>query len=85
MGDVELRMSTTVSFPCDNNDWWNHTMNEGDNHPWQCDGETVLTIKGWVCEEHPLTVWPHDDCAGPGMPVSNIERLLKELEAVSDE
>lgn len=19
-----------------------------------------------VCEKHPLTEWPHDDCSGPG-------------------
>ncbi len=23
---------------------------------------------GWICEEHPEQGWPHDDCAGPGMP-----------------
>jgi len=23
---------------------------------------------GWICEEHPDRPWPHDDCAGPGMP-----------------
>jgi hypothetical protein len=22
----------------------------------------------WVCEQHPNMPWPHDDCAGPGMP-----------------
>jgi hypothetical protein len=22
----------------------------------------------WVCEEHPETEWPHDDCDGAGMP-----------------
>lgn len=22
----------------------------------------------WVCEEHPDRPWPHDDCAGPGVP-----------------
>jgi hypothetical protein len=22
----------------------------------------------FVCEEHPATPWPHDDCAGPGEP-----------------
>ena len=25
----------------------------------------------WICEEHPLKPWPHDDCAGPGMPAGN--------------
>jgi hypothetical protein len=23
---------------------------------------------GWRCEAHPLMPWPHDDCAGPGVP-----------------
>jgi len=23
---------------------------------------------GWVYEQHPDLPWPHDDCAGPGMP-----------------
>jgi hypothetical protein len=23
---------------------------------------------GWICEAHPDQPWPHDDCAGPGMP-----------------
>lgn len=23
---------------------------------------------GMVCEQHPWSEWPHDDCAGPGMP-----------------
>jgi hypothetical protein len=22
----------------------------------------------WICEQHPDQGWPHDDCAGPGMP-----------------
>ena len=26
---------------------------------------------GWTCEEHIGTPWPHDDCAGPGMPCRN--------------
>lgn len=24
----------------------------------------------WICEQHPELDWPHDDCAGPGMPKS---------------
>src|SRR3990167_6498238 len=24
---------------------------------------------GWICETHPEREWPHEDCAGPGMPV----------------
>lgn len=22
----------------------------------------------WICEQHDTMPWPHDDCAGPGMP-----------------
>ena len=25
----------------------------------------------WICEKHPELDWPHDDCAGPGMPRTN--------------
>ena len=24
--------------------------------------------EGWICEAHPDRPWPHDDCAGPGIP-----------------
>ena len=24
--------------------------------------------EGWICEAHPDRRWPHDDCAGPGIP-----------------
>ena len=24
--------------------------------------------QGWVCEQHPNREWPHNACAGPGMP-----------------
>src|SRR5688572_3433009 len=24
--------------------------------------------EGWICEAHRDRGWPHDDCAGPGMP-----------------
>ena len=27
---------------------------------------------GWVCEQHPGRGWPHDDCAGPGMPCPHL-------------
>lgn len=27
---------------------------------------------GWRCEEHPDLPWPHDDCAGPGMPARDV-------------
>jgi hypothetical protein len=23
---------------------------------------------GWICGAHPERGWPHDDCAGPGVP-----------------
>ena len=29
--------------------------------------------QGWTCEKHPGTPWPHDECAGPGMPCQNRE------------
>lgn len=25
-------------------------------------------VMGWFCESHPDKPWPHDECAGPGMP-----------------
>ncbi len=28
----------------------------------------LIRRDGWMCEQHPGTEWPHDDCAGPGMP-----------------
>jgi hypothetical protein len=28
----------------------------------------VVALGGWVCEQHPWLEWPHDECAGPGMP-----------------
>jgi hypothetical protein len=24
--------------------------------------------EGWICEEHPDLAWPHENCAGPGIP-----------------
>jgi hypothetical protein len=24
--------------------------------------------EGWICEQHSDRGWPHEDCAGPGMP-----------------
>jgi len=41
---------------------------------------------GWVCEQHPERPFPHDDCAGPGVPCG--ERfaqaaLLAQREATS--
>lgn len=35
----------------------------------------------WVCEIHPELDWSHDDCAGPGMPVTERARVIKELRA----
>lgn len=37
----------------------------------------------WVCEQHPNTVWPHDECIGPGRKPSDEQwelfcSLLKE-------
>lgn len=31
-------------------------------------GCSVCKGELWICEEHPELPWPHDDCAGPGMP-----------------
>jgi hypothetical protein len=28
-------------------------------------------LDGWICEEHPDKPWPHDGCAGPGVPCDN--------------
>lgn len=30
-----------------------------------------VCISGWRCEQHPERGWPHDTCAGPGMPCEN--------------
>ena len=30
-------------------------------------------LEGWTCEKHIETPWPHDTCAGPGMPCRNKE------------
>jgi hypothetical protein len=36
---------------------------------WQHEHQAALVARdGWMCEAHPGTAWPHDDCAGPGMP-----------------
>lgn len=37
---------------------------------------TDLYAQGWVCEEHPWREAFHDNCAGPGMPATEILRLL---------
>lgn len=50
---------------------------------WQHEHQGMLIERdGWMCEAHPGQSWPHDDCAGPGMPWSiegraSIERALK--------
>lgn len=31
-------------------------------------GADLIRRDGWTCEKHPGLEWPHDDCAGPGMP-----------------
>lgn len=30
--------------------------------------EDVYDLEDMTCEAHPGTKWPHDDCAGPGIP-----------------
>jgi hypothetical protein len=37
-------------------------------------GDQTVDLTGpMFCEAHPLTSWPHGDCAGPGMWVTNAE------------
>jgi hypothetical protein len=37
---------------------------------------------GWICERHPEREFPHDDCNGPGMPLSlRITALVSQREA----
>lgn len=31
----------------------------------------------WICEQHPFFVWPHDDCAGPGMLATSLLELIR--------
>jgi hypothetical protein len=33
-----------------------------------------LSNEGWICEEHHDRGWPHDDCAGPGVPCPDCNR-----------
>ena len=37
-----------------------------------------------ICEEHPFKEWPHDSCGGPGMPASNLSRLIRESKLVAN-
>jgi Cysteine-rich CPCC len=34
----------------------------------QLETQTHVCSDGWICEQHPERGWPHDECAGPGMP-----------------
>lgn len=34
--------------------------------------EIDLLAEEWVCEQHPDQEFPHDDCAGPGIPKMEI-------------
>jgi len=37
-----------------------------------CGGDPTVDLYGpMFCEQHPQTIWPHDDCAGPGVWHSN--------------
>jgi len=47
---------------------------------------SIVDVAGdLICEAHPWLEWPHDDCAGPGMPMRNALDLLaqarREVEA----
>jgi len=39
-----------------------------------------VTDSDMTCEKHPWLTWPHDDCAGPGMPVSASLKLLRDYQ-----
>jgi hypothetical protein len=43
---------------------WKNEMVEAGWH-------TCVCVNGWRCEQHGEQGWPHDDCAGPGVPCSN--------------
>jgi len=49
-------------------------INVSDNAAMRCALEAVAPMLAsiqspdMVCEQHPWSEWPHDDCAGPGMP-----------------
>ncbi len=36
--------------------------------PWNVVHSCHRCLDGWLCEQHPEKPWPHDDCAGPGVP-----------------
>lgn len=74
-----------------NNDsgWWNTSMSFGDYLscciviPQEEDMEDSDAYDEYrydeaphVCEEHPLKEWPHGDCPGPGVPLSEQQLLL---------
>jgi hypothetical protein len=40
--------------------------------------------QGWLCEQHPAEGWPHDDCAGPGMPCPRCNNISGSAERVVD-
>lgn len=40
-------------------------------------------MAGWCCEAHPSEPFPHDDCAGPGMPCACRHNLTR-TEEVDD-
>jgi len=35
----------------------------------------------WTCEAHPWLRWPHEECAGPGMPIGASLRCLEKAES----
>jgi hypothetical protein len=44
--------------------------------PRQTEGFRAIDM---TCEKHPWLEWPHDDCAGPGTPLSDSLDLLRRL------
>ena len=51
-------------------------------HSWLGEG---VEVPDMICEEHPASVWPHGECAGPGMLGVNIFRLWAESAAKEDD
>ena len=41
--------------------------------------DVVNACEEWICEQHPHLHWPHDDCAGPGMPCLHSTMIRLEL------
>lgn len=49
--------------------------------PWHVVHSCPQCQAGWICEAHPDRGWPHDDCAGPGMPCQGLLDEMAQWEA----